>query len=321
MKKYVLVSLVIIIFLVFLISCSEDKDCDLNADGTISVIEQKICEGYVPADQNVNNNSDETVPLSDTQEVSIDSNYIPDAFIVIHCEPGENAKTTEEPEEYWSMLEDLVAFADQYNFKLTLLFNPQWATYILENDKLTEVRTWEANGHEIGVHHHGPSYGSLWNGYTDKSGYESNREYIGTIEDMMNLLNQLPASGQVVTGGIAKEADEQYDYPDGILYDVEGTANGDILSTLTPIMISGHSVTQLTHKKFGQTEDQIFQGTPATVNDIADALIRAESGQVIGIIFHVHEFEEIKSDLEDLFELYSEKDVHVKSVKEIMINQ
>ena len=116
----------------------------------------------------------------------------PSAFIAVHMESGGGGQYY--PARNWQTLIELVNSADKYNQKLTLQFNPNWATYILQDrSKIDLLRSWEENGHEIALHHHGPTH-TDWNGYTNNQKYINNPKYKGTIAEMMSLVTQLPAS-------------------------------------------------------------------------------------------------------------------------------
>lgn len=236
------------------------------------------------------------------------------AFISIHMEPGSNPSTTAYPELHWSDLVSLIALADEYDVKLSLVFNPQWATYILDDEeKLAVLRSWEAAGHEIGLHHHGPHHGS-WNGYTDQEEYKDDLKYIGSVEDMMNLLNQLPASGQILVAGIGGEEDVDFDWPDGVIYETDGGADGaaDILSNPTKNVYNGHRVISLRHAQYQVGKMSL------SLKEIASYLEEQQSEEYMGIIFHEKNYAENPAKIEQLFQLFQDYDVEVKTVQDIL---
>jgi hypothetical protein len=68
----------------------------------------------------------------------------------------------------WPTVKELVEEADRYNLKLTLALNPQWAEYILQDDKKIEaLKNSVRNGHEFAFHHHGINHVD-WNGYRNQ---------------------------------------------------------------------------------------------------------------------------------------------------------
>lgn len=249
------------------------------------------------------------------QNSTISQSSPPTAFIAIHLEPGVDPRTTIYQDKYWSSLVDLVALADTYNLKLTLEFTPQWASYVLaDSSKLTLVRSWEAEGHEIAVHHHGPHYASTWDGYTNQVDYVSDPDYIGSISDMMALINQLPSSGQVLTGGISDDNDRSPDWPDGVIYSSEGGINGvdDLLGVPTSEDYGGHSVTQLSYAQY------TTGALAVSLEDVQYALHTAQDGQVLGIVFHEFNYAEHPDDIEALFKLFQKDHISEKTVSEIL---
>ncbi len=301
MNKKILVAMFLILFLV---GCSVQQKADKK-----SIKEKNNFDSGDNSLGEEENSSDGTDNFSEL-------GYSVPVFIVIHLESGNDPQTTLYQKKYWSALVDLVALADTYDVSLTLEFNPQWATYILEDsEKLTLVRSWEAKGHEIGVHHHGPHHGS-WNGYTNEVEYIDNPQYIGAIDDMMELLNQLPISGKIVTGGISTDEDKDFDWPDGILYNIDGGMNGvdDLLSSPTQDTFAGNEVISLTHAQYA-TDGKIA----VSLQDIDKALGRADDGEVLGIIFHEKNYAEHPEDIEELFQLFQENNVEVETVSEILV--
>jgi hypothetical protein len=225
-------------------------------------------------------------------------------FIVIHMEPGSKPKTTENPEMYWEDLIELVSTADSYELKLNLLFNPQWATHIIQNaSRLATLREWEAKGHLVGLHHHGPHH-LHWNGYTNQSGYTQDEKDIGTIEEMMALMNQLLASGRITTGCISTDEDKDGDWPVGIIYSADGGVNGvdDLISTPETITYNGQQATTLTNGMYatGHPKD-------VTLVDSVNALDTAGAGEFVGIAFHVDNFAVSSEKFVELFEVLASK--------------
>ena len=112
-----------------------------------------------------------------------------EVFIVLHMEDGENNSY---PSENFPRLDSLVNEADKYDIKLTLEFNPSWADFFLSHpSQLQRLRGWEVNGHEIALHHHGPSRPD-WNGYTNDQNYMNDPAYKGSVKDMIDIIKQLP---------------------------------------------------------------------------------------------------------------------------------
>jgi len=173
-------------------------------------------------------------------------------------EPGSNPKTTENPETYWDTLIELVNTADGYTLKLNLLCNPQWASYILQDEaRLAVLRAWGTGGHLIDLHHHGPHH-AYWNGYTNQPGYTHHEKDIGTIEEMMALMNQLPDYGQITTGCITMDEDRDDDWPAGMIYSADGGVSGasDLISTPEIVTYNCQQATKITNNMYATGHPQ-----------------------------------------------------------------
>ncbi len=180
-------------------------------------------------------------------------------FIAIHCEPGSFPATTDYPEQYWFNLLQMISQADQNDVKLNLLFNPQWGSYILQNTtRFSLVRSWESNGHEIGLHVHGPNQGS-WCGYTNQAAFASDPKYLGTIAEMMVIMNQLPAFGQILTTCSATDEDIIFDYPVGVLFRTSGGSEkmNHLWSKPTTETFTGQSTAGFNHARYGNIQSDI----------------------------------------------------------------
>jgi len=257
------------------------------------------------------NDSDTTANSSNDQD---QSNQFGGVFFAIHIETSDHATHSNSVADEWNMLEELVATADEYGHKLTLEFQPQWAEYALENpDKLAQIRTWEANGHEIAGHHHGVSH-AAWDGYTNVSGYQDQAKYRGTMDDAMAFLNQLPASGRILTAGLT---DEDSDWPEGVIYATggQGQSGGGLLSVPKSINYQGESVAQAINQGYG-----LQIGPTASLEEIEGALHQATSDQVLGIVTHPYDFAKNPELFIALFDLLSEFDIQIRTVSDILDN-
>ncbi len=239
-----------------------------------------------------------------------------DAFIVVHMEPGGQPDKDDYVIEHWPSLVDLVAEADSHDAHLTLLFNPQWASYIVEDDaRLELVRSWEENGHELGLHHHGPHMKN-WNGYTNQNVYQNHPDYVGNVLDMMKIVNQLPASGQVMTACIGGGEDEDVDWPKGVKHETNGASLEDLISTPEVVDNDGQFVLKLTHHLFN----------PSSINGSSfEDLIEATSGmqaeEVMGIVFHANNYTQDADTYDLLFDVLQQEGVDVITVSEILLPQ
>ncbi len=156
-------------------------------------------------------------------------------FVAVHCEPTDE----EEIARNFVVLREMVAYADAYHVKLTIMLTPQWADYIAADPtRLAEVQGWMANGHEIAAHHHS-IYHSTWDGYTDfppdvvRAQVRRPRPYLGTLDDYVAALRRV--NPELQAGCVNDEQDKRV-MPDAIVYDTcsgfsnsgePGERNGD----------------------------------------------------------------------------------------------
>ena len=297
---------------------SNKKSELLNKEKTVSEFTNG---GYMNGDIIVKDLNDETLlRVNQNSHLFVDSDSEienREAFIAIHCEPGQFPATTDKPEEYYDDLVALVEKSDEYDIKLTLAFNPQWAQYFLANPiYLTEVRSWEANGHEIALHHHGPHHGA-WNGYTDQEGYETEGKYIGTVEDMMDWLNQIPLGGQIYSAIVGGEGDELLDWPTGVVY----AANGGALSgedLMSPVLLeerNGQEVKAVRHAIYGTN-------SPVSISlmDIDVLHQTTDITEVMGLVWHANNYADLPTQIaiEELYEYLSTTNIEVKTLSDIL---
>jgi len=148
---------------------------------------------------------------------SIIYNLSPYYFIAIHNEPG--------PEfiilDFIKTLKRMVAKADEYNIKLTLMFTPQYAKYLSGE----EILKWKQSGHEIAAHHHS-IYHNAWDGYTNlprfmwKDTYTAaaipaDRLFLGDLDDFMAELKTMDQD--MISGCLNEETDKRV-MTDQIIY-------------------------------------------------------------------------------------------------------
>ncbi|HIQ01812.1 MAG TPA: hypothetical protein EYH30_06750 [Anaerolineales bacterium] len=142
-------------------------------------------------------------------------------FIVVHCDPQEilNLHENYDPatfdydgnghysgEDAWQALMDLVDLADAYGIHLTLQFSPPYIDFMRQpgcdallgegrvypaaaggvayTHCIDLVRAWEANGHELSLHHHGPNHDPLkFDGYTNREVYAVKGQRVCSADD------------------------------------------------------------------------------------------------------------------------------------------
>lgn len=283
MKKMILVLTIILILIV--------GGCDDQSDEKITSVDLPLKEVMTSCEENV------------------------DVFIAIHCEPGSDPLSTGYAALNWPSLVDLVGSAATHNMKLTLLMNPQWAKYIIEDEhRLALVRVWELNGHELGLHSHGPHMNS-WNGYTNQEQYFNSPDFMGTMDDLMYVVNQLPASGQMVTACIASE-NQEHDFPAGIIYETNGGANkfDDLWSMPTQYTWNGQGVLRVTHARYAAS----FSEVNIDLQQMSKILDANESDEIMGIVFHCFEYADNPAPYKTLFKLLDERGIHTNTVSDIV---
>ncbi len=258
-------------------------------------------------------------PEGETQPAAVQPTQVPGGeptalavFFAVHIETSDHNTQPDSVADEWHMLEAFVALADRYGHKLTLEFQPQWAEYALAHpEALAQIRAWEAEGHEIAVHHHGVSH-AQWDGYTNTPGYQNRQGYRGTMDEAMALLNQLPADGIPLTGGMT---DEETDWPATLIYATGGAgmSGGGLRSTPAAATYNGVNVTQVNNQGF-----VLSRGPAATLEEIQAAVEGAAPGEVIGIVTHPFDFWAHQDEVEELFRSLQGAGVTIQTVSTIL---
>ena len=239
------------------------------------------------------------------EEISGPVPSIPYYFIAVHNEPYNYPSPRMEKSlaEAYTVLSEMVAYADRYNIKLTLMLSPSWVDYILsDGQRQAQVIGWKANGHELAAHHHSIYHGN-WDGYTDQpfefaveqrqlQGKQSPEQYYGSMNDLMDVLHRLDPQ---IRSGCLNDEQDKADLPDGILYDTcSGFANngnpGTILPSTDPMkglneyiltgQVNGVQHKWLSHAAAGSL--QAVEGIEALFRTLNPSL-------VYGTIFHSFE--------------------------------
>ena len=233
---------------------------------------------------------------------------LPDAFFAVHFEPRSA------DERGFEELKNFVQMADNFKVKLTLQFAPSWAKMILSDEnKIELMRRWQANGHEIAAHHHGATHGWEWDGYTNLSAseWQKNRQevysrsgqdkkavqslakqnnlgekYFGNMDDYMILLRKLAGSEKIFTMG----PDRKTDWPEEIPYSLDNIVmlpNGDYniggtaIVKLKKEIYSGHNISEI---------DMRFIENLSEVEKAKEEYLRAKPSDVIGVVTHIEDF-------------------------------
>lgn len=165
-------------------------------------------------------------------------------FIAIHNEP--TPPSSDAIAANFLLLTAMIARADSYNMKITLMFTAQWANYIVADyDRFSTVQGWAANGHEIGSHHHS-IYHLAWDGYSNYNRelalqvrydlYQKNELFLGSLDDA--YMGALHLINPGMKAGCVNDEMDKHAMPDAIIYDTcSGFANigepGQTLSDAT----------------------------------------------------------------------------------------
>jgi len=214
-------------------------------------------------------------------------------FVAIHCEPS----AEDEIASNFGVLREMVAYADAYHIKLTIMLTPQWADYIAADPaRLAEVQSWMENGHEIAAHHHSIYHGS-WDGYTNfppdvvRAQVSNPRPYLGTLDDYIAALQQL--NPNVQAGCVNDERDKRV-MPDAIIYDTcsgfsnagePGERNGDnvpekgVNHFMTVGTVNGIQRKWLTHYQVYHRPLAAFQTMMAMEGGVYGVVTHAAAGQ------------------------------------------
>lgn len=237
-------------------------------------------------------------------------------FFEIHLEVGRSTSDLKHQENYWPTLIEMVELADNYGYKITLSFSPQWAEYISKDtNKFNLVKSWQANGHEVNLHHHGVTHGG-WNGYTDgltdtTRPFLNDPRYRGSIENMMKLVRDLASPYQLKSAVVAAP---DSDYPAEIIYDTDGMYYYETRSK--PAIIEYNNVDRI-QVKFG------FPLNPKNVaagglDRFKEEYEKSQADEVFGVCVHEINYADDPTMTVDWFEFIKSKGHTIKTVSSII---
>ena len=295
--------------------------------GIIDVIDTTDGDGL--SDNSTDNNSTENNPTENnstdnnsTENNSTDGNGTTEvvqnysalgaSYLIIHFEPATNVQI----DEMWPYLQDFIASADAGNHDLTLAFPHHWASNILDNStRLNEVRIWETNGHELALHHHSRDHPTEWDGYSNSITPPRPNAYKGNMSALMELMNQLPADGKIVTAaGDGRETDW---HPD-LLYSAEAgdKVPADMVSRPKTTTYVGNNVTMVTKAGY-----QVHFTSYDLNLDFIDSELNATSdADILGFVIQNETFIDYVSELQALFDLLENRSLPLRSLGDILSN-
>ena len=238
-------------------------------------------------------------------------------FIAFHLEVNQMNRVN----TLWPLLERFMALADQYGVKVTLQFSAPWAEYVYQNNLLDTVYAWENEGHEIALHHHGPTH-KFFDGYTNDptavradGWYATDGTYLGSMDELMAFM--APLSQKEITS--AGMSDEETDWPAGVLYFATDTGDApsaaDLLSRPVETTHNGYPVVEIYNAPY---EIGRLGEAAVNLNDIEQALQTAAPDEYVGIVFNDETIEQDFAQIEPLFQLLQQYGVQVETVSSLM---
>ena len=112
------------------------------------------------------------------------------AMVAIHLDPT-GPSVTHATAQNWERLTDLMATADSFGHKLTLLMSSDWADLVAANPvRQTALQDWVNNGHQLGFHHHTCGHASP-DGYRDIKNQCRGAEPRGSVADAFAQVQDL----------------------------------------------------------------------------------------------------------------------------------
>ena len=259
-----------------------------------------------------------TTSIGPSTTVSDDTSAGPaGAFIAFHLEVSKRNRVA----TLWPRLVEFMDLADRYGVKVTLQFSAPWASYVESQGLLDTVHAWEAEGHEIALHHHGPAH-KFFDGYTNApeavrtdGWYATPGDYVGDMSALMELLAPLTERG-ITSAGMS---DADTDWPEGVLYYAtdsgETPSKDDLLSQPVETVHNGYPVVEIYNAGY-----EIAHLGPAavTLDDVEEAIRTATAADYLGLVFNDETIEEDFALIEPLFELLKREGVAVETVSELL---
>ena len=115
------------------------------------------------------------------------------AMVAIHLDPT-GPSVTHATAQNWERLTDLMATADSFGHKLTLLMSSDWADLVAADPvRQSALQNWVNNGHQLGFHHHTCGHASP-DGYRDIKNQCRGAEPRGSVADAFAQVQDLASN-------------------------------------------------------------------------------------------------------------------------------
>jgi hypothetical protein len=279
-------------------------------------------------------------------------------MIALHLDPN-GPNVTQATAEHWERLTGIMAEADKHGHKLTILMSSDWAELAdEESSRKMALKTWVANGHQLGYHHHTCDHASP-DGYRDISlgsctGATDRGSVALAFAKVRDLATSLELSTSVDiaaqgpnTNGVYRAAEWQ---PEAIYATGEMGDNGDAhgnhrfitLPRCTTEYGNSYGGSQVTYTvaELGHAQLNVgafttiqWQNTLAALETEVDLVVsgsHAETGVHIGVVFHGREYyanprtvsgdnyDDDEAYLNAVFQLFADKGLPVVTAREIL---
>ncbi|HDH31283.1 MAG TPA: hypothetical protein ENH26_00735 [Candidatus Wolfebacteria bacterium] len=216
--------------------------------------------------------------------------------------PGSTVRNLKYQEALWPATVKLLDLANQYDFDLTLAFNPQWAEYILQDkEKVAIVKEWQKQGHEIAFHHHAYTHND-WHGFSDRTepNVLNDPKYRGKLEEGIYFINEVAKPEEVITGSSLSIA----------------TGGGkdnpsDARKKLEIIKKWGKDVPYLSHGFFDNFIDNKL------MEEFKQEYKKTENDEIFGVTTHAHNFYNRPEIMNEWFEFIKTEKDKIQTVKKI----
>jgi len=272
------------------------------------------------------------------------------SFVMIHLEAGYQSRLDNNlppgivlPDEYrkrelgwqeylWPTVISLVQKADQYGFKLTLAFNPQWGQFILlDPAKVSLVRQWQAAGHEVGFHHHARNHPD-WNGYSNANTGANPVPLLGTVNEGFSYVRNLGSPENVISstmGGIPDDHPSLMTPPAGTDF-VFG--NGNYFDSYPACLPSGQQLRSLVPvrsylQNFDRYKVDLTIRVLSTVMEcltvdeaipiLEDQYVKMSPTEVFGTVFHEFDYFVRRDSYIKWFDFLKNNGARVRTMRDV----